>query len=884
MDQKEAEAQKAAEELDKMIERVVAAQKEYASFTQEQVDRIFHHAAAAAVAHRIDLARMAVRETGMGLMEDKVTKNHFAAEYIYHKYKDEKTCGIIEDDPVNGYREIAAPLGVVAGIIPCTNPTSTAIFKALLCLKTRNGIIFSPHPRAPECTRAAAEIIRKAAVEAGAPEHIIDCIEKPSLALSQQLMGHKGIALILATGGPGMVKAAYSSGTPAIGVGSGNTPVIIDERADIRMAVNSILLSKTFDNGMICASEQSVVCLDEVYDKVRQEFLWRGAWFADKEQAEALCGVIFKNGKVNSAIVGQPAYKIAAMAGITLPESVKVLIAERDEVRPDDPFGHEKLSPVLGMYRVPDFTAALDTAKRLILQGGAGHTSVLYTDESKRDRIDVFEEVMPTGRTLVNMPASQGAIGDVFNFRVAPSLTLGCGSWGGNSVSENIGVKHLMNIKTVAARRENMLWFKVPRRIYFKLGSLRPALEEYKDKKRAVIVTDANMVSCGYVAKVEKVLADLGTDCRVFSEVQPDPTMATARKCLDMVNSFKPDMFIALGGGSPMDAAKIVWLMYECPETKLEDIALRFMNIRKRVNSFPELGKKAVMVCIPTTSGTGSEVTPFAVITDEKTGIKYPVTDYSLTPDMAIVDPEFVIGMPDKLAASAGLDVLTHAIEAYTSVMESNMADGQAMEAIRLVFKYLRDSVNHGPNFLKAREKMHYAATMAGMAFANAFLGVCHSLAHSLGSTFHIAHGLANALMLSYVIEYNGTDQPTKQGMLPQYKYPWVKGRYARIADMLHLADDLEGDSPEIRGQKMARLVVAIEQLKKDCHIPASIREAGVSESDFLAKLDVMAEHAFDDQCTVANCRYPLISELKELYRKAFYGEPPVSLRGVTLK
>lgn len=864
----------ATRQLDEMIERVRAAQAVFARYDQKQVDAIFHHAAAAATAKRIALAKMAVEETGMGILEDKVIKNHFASEYVYNKYKDSKTCGLIEDDPVSGYREIAAPLGLVAGIVPTTNPTSTAIFKALLCLKTRNGIIFSPHPRAKRSTRAAAMIILQAAVEAGAPENIIDCLEEPSAELTQHLMSHRGINLILATGGPGMVRAAYSSGTPAIGVGAGNTPVVIDATADVKMAVNSILLSKTFDNGMICASEQTVVAEADIADAVREEFIKRGAWFADDAQSEALAKTLFVDGALNSAIVGQSAVSIAAMAGISVPETTKVLIAERPAVRPDDPFAHEKLSPVLGFYRVADFRTAVDTAQSLVLLGGAGHTSVLYTRESNAVHIQAFEETMTTGRVLINMPASQGAIGDVYNFRVAPSLTLGCGSWGGNSVSENIGVKHLMNVKAVACRRENMLWFRVPPKVYFKLGALSPALEEYKDRRRACIITDTTMEELGHVRKVSEVLENMGMEVRVFSGVQPDPDIATARKALNMVNAFQPDMFIALGGGSPMDAAKIIWLLYEVPDIRFEDIALRFMDIRKRVVSFPDLGKKAVMVAIPTTSGTGSEVTPFAVITDSRTGVKYPVADYALTPDMAIVDPEFVMDLPPSLIANAGLDVLTHAIEAYTSTLATNFADGQAMEAVRLVFKYLRRSYAGGEDRLIPREKMHYAATIAGMAFANAFLGVCHSLAHTLGSYFHVPHGLANAIMLSYVIEYNATDTPTKQGMLPQYKYPWVKGRYARMADMLHLADDVEGDGPEARAEKTARLVRAIEALKFDLGIPASLREAGIAEADFLQKLDEMAEQAFDDQCTVSNPRYPLIAELKELYRKAYYGEP----------
>ncbi len=864
--------------LDARVARVKAAQAKFAKFNQEKVDKIFQHAAAAATANRLLLAKLAVEETGMGIVEDKVIKNHFASEYIYNKYKDSKTCGIIEDDKVEGYREVAAPLGIIAGIVPTTNPTSTAIFKALLSLKTRNGIIFSPHPRAKKSTRKAAMIIHKAAVEAGAPEGIIDCLEDPTPELSQQLMSHKDISLILATGGPGMVHAAYSSGTPAIGVGAGNTPVVIDHTADIKMAVNSILLSKTFDNGMICASEQTVVVEDSIADAVRDEFIRRGAWFANANEAEALAGVIFVNGALNSAIVGQSAAKIAGMAGLDAPAGVKVLMAERPEVRADDPFAHEKLSPVLGFYRAPDFGKAVSMAQHLIELGGAGHTAALYTRESNSEHIKIFEDTVTAGRVLINMPASQGAIGDVYNFRVAPSLTLGCGSWGGNSVSENIGVKHLMNIQTVAARRENMLWFRTPPKIYFKLGALKPALEEYRGRKRACIITDSTMEKLGHVRKVTGVLEELGMESRVFAGVLPDPDIATAREALSMVNAFKPDMFIALGGGSPMDAAKIIWLLYEKPDIRFEDIALRFMDIRKRVVSFPELGKKAVMVAIPTTSGTGSEVTPFAVITDNKTGLKYPVTDYALVPDMAIVDPEFVMDLPPSLIANAGLDVLTHAIEAYTSTLATNFADAPAMEAARLVFKYLRRSYAGGEDRLIPREKMHYAATMAGMAFANAFLGICHSLAHTLGSVFHLPHGLANAIMLSYVIEYNATDTPAKQGMLPQYKYPWVKGRYARLADMLHLADDVEGDSPEARAEKTARLVQAIEKLKSDLGIPASLRDTGIAEADFLAKVDEMSEKAFDDQCTIANPRYPLISELKELYMKAYYGEPLQSM------
>ena len=872
------EAQKnAMQNLTDLIARVRKAQSIYATFSQEQVDAIFHNAAAQATASRILLAKMAVEETGMGILEDKVIKNHFAAEYIYNQYKDTKTCGIIEDDPVSGYRKIAAPLGLIAGVIPTTNPTSTTIFKALLALKTRNGIIFSPHPRAKRSTKAAAMLILKAAIEAGAPQDIVACLDQASLEETHYLMAN--VNLILATGGPGMVKAAYSSGSPAIGVGAGNTPVLVSASADIKMAVNSILLSKTFDNGLICASEQTILADESIADALREEFLARGAWFANAEEAERLAQVIFVNGSLNSAIVGQSAAKIAAMAGITLPETTKVLIAERAEVLPDDPFAHEKLSPVLGFYRVPNFAKGVELAQTLIELGGAGHTSVLYTQESNTEEIALFQRTLTTGRVLINMPASQGAIGDVYNFKIAPSLTLGCGSWGGNSVSENIGVKHLMNVKSVAMRRENMLWFRVPPKIYFKLGALHEALREYKDRQRACIITDQTMVNLGHAAKVTDVLTNLGLEVRIFSGVKPDPDISTAKKALQLVNAFKPDMFIALGGGSPMDAAKIIWLLYEVPDVRFEDIALRFMDIRKRIVSFPDLHKKAVMVAIPTTSGTGSEVTPFAVITNDATGVKYPVTDYALTPDMAIVDPAFVMDLPKSLIANAGLDVLTHGIEAYTSTLATNFADGQALEAIRLIFKYLRRSYAGGDDRLIPREKVHYAATMAGMAFANAFLGVCHSMAHALGSYLHLPHGLANALLLSYVIEYNATDNPTKQGMMPQYKYPWVKGRYARIADMLHLADDIQGDTPDDRWAKTARLVQAIEQLKRDVHIPSSIKDAGVPENDFLDLLDKMSEQAFDDQCTSANPRYPLISEIKELYQKAYYGAKLQSLQ-----
>ncbi len=860
--------------IDDLVARVRTAQGLFAAFDQARVDAVFHAAAAAAAANRIPLSKLAVTETGMGIFEDKVIKNHFASEYIYNKYKDVKTCGVIEEDPAYGYREVAAPIGIIAGIIPTTNPTSTAIFKSLLALKTRNAIIFSPHPRAWRSTNEAARIILEAAVAAGAPEHIIGWIDEPTAELSRLLMQHPGVNLILATGGPGMVHAAYSSGKPAIGVGAGNTPVVIDATANVKMAVSSVIMSKTFDNGMICASEQAVIVEEGVAEAVKAEFVLRGCLFVSEEQRAALAATIFTDGHLNAAIVGQSAAKIAEMAGFAVDPAVKILIAERAAIDAADPFAHEKLSPVLGFYRAECFETAVEMAQELIVLGGAGHTSVLYTNESNAERIRLFQRVMTTGRTLINMPSSQGAIGDVYNFRLAPSLTLGCGSWGGNSVSENIGVKHLMNVKTVAERRENMLWFKVPPKIYFKMGALRLALEEIKGKKKAFIVTDKTMEAMGHVTKVTTVLDKLGIQYRIFSEVKPDPDLSGTYAALDSIRSFQPDVFISLGGGSPMDAAKIMWLMYEQPELKFEEIAMRFMDIRKRICAFPDLRKKAVMVAIPTTSGTGSEVTPFTVITDDATGMKYPIADYELTPDMAIVDPEFVMDMPKSLTAYSGLDVLTHGIEAFTSVFATNFSDGHALEAIRLVFKYLRASYHEGRKNVMAREKMHYSATIAGMAFANAFLGVCHSMAHKLGGMFHVPHGLANALLLSYVIEYNATDNPTKQGLLPQYRYPFVKGRYARIADSLALTDGCGDD----RDRKVARLVAAVEALKADLNIPKSLRKAGIPEDEFLEKLDEMSELAFDDQCTGGNPRYPLVAEIKELYRKAYYGEPLASL------
>ncbi len=865
----------ALKKLDAVMAKVKAAQKIYATFDQKAVDRIFQAAAIAAARNRIHLSKLAVAETGMGVMEDKVIKNHFAAEYIYNNYKDTKTCGVISEDDSFGYKQIAEPIGIIAGVVPTTNPTSTAIFKSLLALKTRNGIVFSPHPRAKKCTVEAARIVLDAAVAAGAPEGIIGWIDEPTVELSDALMHHPAINLILATGGPGMVHAAYSSGKPAIGVGAGNTPVVIDATADIKMAVSSVIMSKTFDNGVICASEQSVIVEKSVYEKVKEEFIARGCYFLNKKEKQAVGALIMPDGhRLNAAIVGQSAYKIAEMAKIKVPQDVKILIAECEKVGDDEIFSHEKLSPILGFYKAENFENAVITAEDLIELGGAGHTSVLYTDEANKAHIELFQKTMHTGRTLVNMPSSQGAIGDVYNFKLAPSLTLGCGSWGGNSVSENIGVKHLMNIKAVAERRENMLWYRVPSKIYFKRGALKLALEELKDKKRAFIITDKTMEQFGYVAQVSEVLENLGMSIRVFSAVKPDPDLSTINSALKITEMFQPDLIITLGGGSPIDAGKMIWLMYENPNMCFDDIAARFMDIRKRIYTVPELGKKATMVAIPTTSGTGSEVTPFTIITDERTGTKYAITDYALTPDMAIVDPEFVMNMPKSLTAFSGVDVMVHAIESYTSIFSTNFTEGQSLEALRLVFKYLKQSYDEGAKNPNAREKMHYAATIAGMSFANAFLGLCHSMAHKLGGSFHIPHGLANALLISYVIEFNATDKPTKQGLLPQYKYPFVKGRYAKIATFLGIAD-----TDEDKDVKVAKLVQAVEQLKKDLNIPASIKEYGIPESEFLAKLDELSELAFDDQCTGGNARYPLVSEIKELFLKAYYGKPLNSIK-----
>ncbi|APS30051.1 bifunctional acetaldehyde-CoA/alcohol dehydrogenase [Pectobacterium brasiliense] len=857
-------------ELNALVERVKKAQQEFATYTQEQVDKIFRAAALAASDARIPLAKMAVAESGMGIVEDKVIKNHFASEYIYNAYQDEKTCGILSTDDTFGTITIAEPIGLICGIVPTTNPTSTAIFKALISLKTRNGIIFSPHPRAKNATNKAADIVLQAAIAAGAPKDIIGWIDQPSVDLSNQLMHHPDINLILATGGPGMVKAAYSSGKPAIGVGAGNTPVVVDETADIKRAVASILMSKTFDNGVICASEQSVIVVDSVYDAVRERFATHGGYMLKGKELHAVQGILLKNGSLNADIVGQPAPKIAEMAGITVPANTKVLIGEVTAVDESEPFAHEKLSPTLAMYRAKDFNDAVIKAEKLVAMGGIGHTSCLYTDQDNQpERVNHFGNMMKTARILINTPASQGGIGDLYNFKLAPSLTLGCGSWGGNSISENVGPKHLINKKTVAKRAENMLWHKLPKSIYFRRGSLPIALEEVASDgaKRAFIVTDRFLFNNGYVDQVTSVLKQHGLETEVFFEVEADPTLSIVRKGAEQMHSFKPDVIIALGGGSPMDAAKIMWVMYEHPTTHFEELALRFMDIRKRIYKFPKMGVKAKMVAITTTSGTGSEVTPFAVVTDDATGQKYPLADYALTPDMAIVDANLVMNMPKSLCAFGGLDAVTHSLEAYVSVLANEYSDGQALQALKLLKENLPDSYRDGAKNPVARERVHNAATIAGIAFANAFLGVCHSMAHKLGSEFHIPHGLANALLISNVIRYNANDNPTKQTTFSQYDRPQARRRYAEIADHLRLT------APSDRtAQKIEKLLNWLEEMKTELGIPTSIREAGVQEADFLAKVDKLSEDAFDDQCTGANPRYPLISELKQILLDTYYG------------
>lgn len=852
--------------IDALVNKVSEAQKIYATYSQEQVDHIFRRVALKLSSLRIPLAKMAVEETGMGVVEDKVIKNHFASEYIYNKFKNCKTCGVLEEDKANGILKVAEPLGVIAGVIPTTNPTSTAIFKSLIALKTRNGIIFSPHPRAKKCTVETARLILEEAVKAGAPENIIGWIEEPTILKTQELMKHPKIDCILATGGPGMVKSAYSSGKPALGVGAGNTPAIIDETADIKMAVSSILMSKTFDNGMICASEQSIVCVKDVYDDVRKELEYRGAYLLSAKEKEKLSKVIFIDGKLNAGIVGQPAYKIAEMAGVKVPVETKALVGEASEIGHQEPFSAEKLSPVLGLYKAKDFEEATDIAQKLVLFAGAGHTSVLYTHQTNDERIKYFGEKLHTGRILINCPSSQGAIGDLYNFRLEPSLTLGCGSWGGNSVSENVGVKHLMNVKTVAMREENMLWFKVPEKIYFKPGSLELALKELKGRKKAFLVTDKPLFDLGYTKKITDVLEGLGIQYQIFSDVKPDPDLSTINVAINMVNTFQPDVIIALGGGSPMDAAKILWLMYEHPELKFEDLAMRFMDIRKRIFEFPPLGEKATMVCIPTTSGTGSEVTPFSIITDDSTGVKYAIADYALTPKMAIVDSNLVLSMPKGLCAASGIDVMTHALESMVSVMATDYTRSLSKEAGKLIYQYLPASYAEGAANPIAREKVHNAATIAGMAFANAFLGVCHSMAHKLGAHFHVPHGIANALLICQVIKYNAAEAPVKQGIFPQYQYPNARAAYAEFADALGLG----GKTDE---EKVNNLIKALQELKKKLNIPLSIKDWGVSKEDFEKAMETLPTLAFDDQCTSANPRYPLIKEIEQMYRDAYEGK-----------
>lgn len=861
-------------DLDELAERVKAAQHIFATFSQEKVDLIFRNAALAAADARIPLAMMAAEETGMGVVEDKVIKNHFSSEYIYNKYKDEKTCGVFEVDDEMGTLTIAEPIGIICGIVPTTNPTSTAIFKALISLKTRNGIIFSPHPRAKKATCAAAKLVHDAAVAAGAPRDIIGWVDEPSLELSNALMAHPAINLILATGGPGMVRAAYSSGKPAIGVGAGNTPAVIDEYADIKRAVASILMSKTFDNGMICASEQSVVVVDAVYEAVRERFATHGGHILSPNELEAVRQVLFVDGHLNTEIVGQSAERIAAMAGINVPPATKVLIGEVDSVAASEPFAHEKLSPTLAMYRRKTFQEAVDTAAALVALGGIGHTSVLYTDQDQQGgRVRIFGERMKTARVLINTPSSHGGIGDLYNFSLAPSLTLGCGSWGGNSISENVGPKHLINKKTVAKRAENMLWHKLPQSIYFRRGCVSEAIKDLAGRKRALIVTDRFLFNNGYVDETVRLLKANGLDVETFYQVEADPTLSTVRKGVETANVFQPDVIVALGGGSPMDAAKIIWVMYEHPEVHFQDLALRFMDIRKRIYKFPKMGRKASLVAIPTTSGTGSEATPFAVVTDDTTGIKYPIADYELTPSMAIVDPNFVMNLPKSLTAFGGIDAVTHALEAYVSIMANEFSDGQALQALKLLKDYLPSAYQKGAKDPIAREKVHNGATIAGIAFANAFLGVCHSMAHKIGAAFHLPHGLANALLIVNVIRYNANDNPTKQTAFSQYDRPKAKCRYAEIADHLGLGG-ADND------HKVARLVDWLEELKRQLDIPPSIKAAGVNEADFLAKVDAIAVEAFDDQCTGANPRFPLLAELKAILLDSFYGRAFVEPHG----
>ncbi|MCM1235364.1 MAG: bifunctional acetaldehyde-CoA/alcohol dehydrogenase [Ruminococcus flavefaciens] len=856
------------EKLEQEIGRVKAAQKIFATYTQEQVDKIFRACATAANKARIPLAKLAVEETGMGIVEDKVIKNHYASEYIYNTYRDVQTCGIIEEDKAYGIKKVVEPIGVIGAVIPTTNPTSTAIFKTLICLKTRNGCIISPHPRAKQSTIAAAKVVYEAAVAAGAPEGIISWIDVPNLEMTNLVM--KEVDLILATGGPGMVRAAYSSGKPAIGVGAGNTPAIIDESADILLAVNSIIHSKTFDNGMICASEQSVIVADKIYGKVKKEFTARGCYVLKAEEIDKVRKTIIINGSLNAKIVGQSAYKIAALAGVKVPESTKILIGEVESVELSEEFAHEKLSPVLVMYRAADFGDALNKAEKLVADGGYGHTSSLYVNvTTSEEKIKEFAERMKTCRILVNTPSSHGGIGDLYNFKLAPSLTLGCGSWGGNSVSENVGIKHLLNIKTVAERRENMLWFRAPEKVYLKKGCLPVALDELKKvmgKKKAFIVTDTFLYKNGFTKSITDKLDELGISHTTFFNVAPDPTLASALEGTEQMRAFEPDTIIALGGGSAMDAAKIMWVMYEHPEVDFMDMAMRFIDIRKRIYTFPKMGEKAYFIAIPTSAGTGSEVTPFAVITDEKTGVKYPLADYALLPNMAIVDTDLHMSAPKGLTAASGIDAVTHALEAYASMMATDYTDGLAIQALKVIFKYLPSAYENGATDVIAREKMANAATMAGMAFANAFLGVCHSMAHKLGAFHHLPHGVANALMIDEVIKFNSSEAPAKMGTFSQYDHPKTKRRYAEVAESL----GIDGKNDD---EKVKNLILAIDELKEKVGIKKTIKDYGIDEKDFLNRLDDMVEQAFDDQCTGANPRYPLMSEIKQMYLNAYYGK-----------
>ena len=861
--------QTTVENLGQLIEKMAEirnAQKIFSGFSQEKVDEIFKAAALAANKQRIPLAKMAAEETGMGVAEDKVIKNHYASEYIYNKYKDTKTCGVIEEDTQFGIRKIAEPVGLIAAVIPTTNPTSTAIFKSLLALKTRNGIIFSPHPRAKQCTVAAAKIVYEAAVKAGAPEGIIGWIDLPSLELSNEVMQKSD--LILATGGPGMVKAAYSSGKPAVGVGAGNVPAVVHKSADIQTAVNSVIVSKTFDNGMICASEQSVIVDKSIYEAVKNEFAYRGCYFLKSDEIEKIRKTIIINSALNAKIVGQTAETIASIAGVEVPKDTKILIGEVESTEMSEEFAHEKLSPVLAMYQYKTFDEAIEKAGRLVVDGGYGHTASIYINTNEKEDLSKFENAMKACRIVVNTPSSHGGIGDLYNFKLAPSLTLGCGSWGGNSVSENVGVKHLLNIKTVAERRENMLWFRTPEKVYFKKGSLKVALSELKDvynKKKVFIVTDAFLYKNNYTKPVTDKLDEMGIRHFTFFNVLPDPTLASAKEGAKAMHEFEPDCIIALGGGSAMDAGKIMWTLYEHPDVDFLDLAMRFMDIRKRIYAFPKMGTKANFIAITTSAGTGSEVTPFAVITDEITGIKYPIADYELMPNIAIVDIDFMMDMPKGLTAASGIDALTHSLEAYASMFATDYTDGLALTSIKNIFKYLPIAYNDGSNE-EAREKMANASTIAGIAFANAFLGICHSMAHKLGAFFHLPHGIANALLINGVIKFNAADNPKKMGAFSQYKYPKAVERYAEIASFIGI-DGKTGD------EKVKKLICRIDDLKESIGIKKAIKDYGIDEKDFLARLDEMVEQAFDDQCTGANPRYPLMDEIKEIYLDAYYSK-----------